>query len=122
MSSAKLTRPAGLGTAGARFWRSLTADFEEWRPDELALLSGAARRLDVIAKLEAELEHAPVIVRGSQGQPVAQPLYAEVRAEWTVFARLCKQLGLEDAAEIEQARDALRAQRGRRNAAKRWPA
>lgn len=93
-----LRAPAGLGPAGRAVWRRIAADVAaqgmELRPDEAVTLEAAARQADTLATLEAALEGAPLMVRGSQGQDVAHPLLAEVRLGRDLLARLLARLNL----------------------------
>ncbi|MFJ7277440.1 hypothetical protein [Kitasatospora sp. NPDC098663] len=69
-----------------RIWR---LDDAEWRVAE-----HIAQAEDELAALLEAAENAPPTVRGSMGQPVANPLYAEIRAHRKSIADLKKQLDL----------------------------
>lgn len=116
--------PDGLGDAGLALWRSIVPAYE-LRPDEVRLLADACREADLVARLEEALTDAPLMVIGSQGQQVINPLMQEVRQHRTVLAQLLKALKLPDspagakqkaAAASEQARAAARARWGTRSA------
>ncbi|QZH60492.1 hypothetical protein K1X22_01280 [Mycolicibacterium farcinogenes] len=85
--------PAGLGTDGKRLWRKITAVFDlESDPDKAEILAQACRVADVIAELDAAAAEAPLIVKGSMGQPVISPFIAEVRVQRALLAQLLARL------------------------------
>lgn len=87
--------PTDLGEAGAALWSSIVPAYE-LRPDELRMLADACREADLVARLDADLEEASLMVTGSQGQRVINPLIAEVRQHRTVLAGLLRSLKLPD--------------------------
>lgn len=87
--------PAGLSGAGSALWEDVTASFA-LRADERRVLEAAAREADLIAVLDAGLVDADLMVRGSQGQQVINPLISEVRQHRATMARLLAQLHLPD--------------------------
>lgn len=87
--------PTKLGPAGGKLWRSITGSYE-LRPDELRVLEDACREADLIDRLEDALSTAELIVHGSQGQPVSNPLVQEVRQHRATFAALLGRLKLPD--------------------------
>jgi hypothetical protein len=110
--------PADLGVRGAELWRGVLAD-HELRVDELRVLEDACREVDLIERLEAGLQGEPLVVTGSQGQPVAHPNIQELRQHRALVARLLAGLKLPD--EEQEGRDAnWRSQRARRAALTRW--
>lgn len=105
--------PVGLDEAGQALWSSLVPTYE-FRPDELRLLSDACREADLISLMEAEMAGAPLTVKGSQGQPVANPMLSELRQHRAQLAALLKALKLPDdgqgaADRSAKARDAANA-------------
>jgi hypothetical protein len=90
-----LQAPKGLEAEGRRFWRQVV---QEWtfRPDELRILERAARLLDTLTKLDEALVGADLIMRGSRGNLIANPLLTERRLHEETLARLLRQLGLPD--------------------------
>jgi hypothetical protein len=50
----------------------------------------------MLERLEAELVDAPMMMKGAQGQQVANPLISEARRSRTTVAALLKQIGLVD--------------------------
>ncbi|MFH9941329.1 hypothetical protein ACH4OT_18660 [Streptomyces murinus] len=110
--------PAGLGEQAAQLWRDIV-DAQELRSDELRVLEDACREVDLIERMHAELHAAPLVVRGSMGQDVANPLVQELRQHRALVARLLASLKLQD--DDQEERDALaRQQQARRAAGVRW--
>ena len=70
--------PADLGVVGRKLWREMTAQFE-FHSAELALLHQLAATTDEISSLKAALTETKPVVKGSRGQPRANPLLAELR-------------------------------------------
>lgn len=115
-----------LGTRGSAFWNDVA---EEWdlRPDELEILGAACRTLDLIQSMEQELEGQPRTVRGSQGQPVINPLVSELRFYRAALASHLRALRIPDDDESEdaeiiplEARKMTRSEAGKAGAAGRW--
>lgn len=112
--------PDGLGSAGAALWSSIVPAYD-LRPDEMRLLLDACREADIVQRLEDGLSESDLMVTGSQGQRVINPLVQEVRQHRTVLATLLKALKLPDSpagakqkanAASEAARAAARARWG----------
>lgn len=87
--------PAGLRAAGKKLWEDIASKYE-LRADELAVLEDAARTSDMIATMETGLKGRPLLVRGSQGQQVINPLISELRQYRSTRAALLRQLKLPD--------------------------
>jgi hypothetical protein len=90
-----IRRPAGLGPRGTKLWCTITALYE-LRPDEVELLTDAAREADVIERLEDELKDSPLVVKGSMGQPASSPLVTEIRQHRATLKSLLAGLRLGD--------------------------
>ena len=114
--AAKYPAPKGLkGSLG--FWRKITKKFE-LRDDELRILEDSCREMDLIDRLEEALEGADLTVRGSQGQPVANPLVQEVRQHRGQLKSLLGSLKLPD--EPGEAAGSSRSESARKAAEARW--
>lgn len=87
--------PAGLTGNAESLWRDVV-DAYELRADELRVLEAACREQALIDRLEAELVDAEMVVHGSQGQPVANPMVSEVRQHRMALRSLLGQLKLPD--------------------------
>lgn len=117
---AKKSAPARLGSKARTLWTSITGAYD-LRPDELRVLEDACRQVDLVERLEKELAGADLTVRGSQGQPVANPLVQEIRQHRLAVKSLLGTLKLPDedgraqAARSTSAREAANA-RWRRGA------
>lgn len=98
--------PDGLGAAGADLWAQIASDLDGRDLDldarERRWLLDACAEADVVALLSAGLSGAPLMVRGSQGQDVINPLICEIRQHREALARLLARLKLDDAAEAGQ--------------------
>lgn len=93
--------PEGLGKAGRAFWRSVITVYE-LSPAELATLAQAARVVDVLARLDAELAGADgMTVTGSTGQPKAHPLLSASADQRRVLDSLLRSLNLPMPGEAE---------------------
>lgn len=88
--------PPRLASVGRRLRREVV-DQNTLRPDELLLLEKACRTVDDAARLDAALQDAPMLVKGSTGQQRANPLLHEARQTRALLAALLKQLALGDA-------------------------
>lgn len=68
------------------------------RPDELHILAEACREADLIAAIDEEFRNDTrgFIVRGSMGQPAANPLISELRQHRQCYANLLSKIKLPD--------------------------
>lgn len=98
-------------------WADTTSDYDLSRHEKV-ILEGACRELDIVQKLEDELDGANMIVAGSMGQDTANPLLAEVRQHRSSVASLIKLLKLPENEESTGA--AERSSSARAAAAARW--
>lgn len=107
----KPVSPKGLGSKAKAIW-SETVDQYDLRVDELRVLEDACREADLVDRLETALDGADLIVKGSQGQPVANPLVQEIRQHRATLQRLLASLKLPDepsGAEVGQRSSSARA-------------
>lgn len=100
--------PAGLGTEGRGLWRDVARQVAD---DGLAMdarerrwLRDACAEADVVAVLDAGLVDAPLMVRGSQGQDVINPVFSEIRQHREALGRLLARVRLDDPADAAEAR------------------
>ena len=114
----KLPKPKGLTAAGGSLWADVV-DKYELRPDERRILEDACRERDMIARLEASMAEAELLVKGSMGQVVINPLVSELRQHRATFASLMRQLKLPDEGEGSDQGGALSA-KNRAAAQARW--
>ena len=102
--------PDGLAAAGAALWIEVTAGVE-CESHELRILHEAARTLDLLESLQAEIEARGVVVDSPQGLKAA-PAVVEIRQQRIVFARLVAAVGIpaaEGEAPARKPRGAYRA-------------
>lgn len=100
-------------------WKQILADFE-LNPLERHMLEHACYQADLVDRLEAELEGAALVVRGSLGQPAPSPLVSEIRLHRTVLATLLKALKLSDEPAGSGRRSWDRSVAARKAARARW--
>jgi hypothetical protein len=97
--------PAGLGSAGRALWRSIARqvadDGLELDAREHRWLADACAEADLVGVLASALTDAPLMVRGSQGQDVINPLIPELRQHREALGRLLKRLELADPNALE---------------------
>jgi hypothetical protein len=115
-----IAMPSGLGDAGRDLWSGICGKYG-LRADEARVLEDAAREADLIATLDAGMAGQDLLVRGSQGQQVINPLISELRQHRSTLAALLRQLKLPDeaadaAARSNSARAAANARWSRRGA------
>ncbi|MFJ1995721.1 hypothetical protein [Streptomyces asiaticus] len=110
--------PDGLGERGLRLWSDTVRDLE-LDPDETVLLEEACRLTDEVDVLTAALDAGGLMVKGSRGQQVANPLIRELRQHRLALARVLRQLGATNPGEDTGERSTP-SQRGRKAALARW--
>lgn len=111
------TVPTKLGVKARKFWRETVANYD-LSPHEALLLEAACREIDIVERLQKELDGANLVVPGSMGQDTAHPLLTEVRMHRASFAAIVKQLALPDAEADEK--PSPRTQRAQAAANARW--
>ncbi len=109
--------PTGLGTKAKKIWTSTVKEFD-LRADELRILEDACREVDLIERMQKELDRAKttLLVEGSMGQPVASPLVQEIRQHRAIFKTLIKSLALPDEEQAPKPRSTT----ARAAASHRW--
>ncbi len=110
--------PKGVGLEARRLWRDVLKDFQ-LGPAELRILEDACREMDLIGRMEDDLEGADLVVRGSQRQPAPNPLVQEVRLHRAVLRQLLGALRLPDD-DLESWDGLTASERARRAASARW--
>lgn len=96
MAPKKPTPPAGLKPGGRKLWNDIVGKWE-LRPDELRVLREAGRTTDLIDAMELALSKDSLMIPGSMGQRVVNPLVTELRQYRSALAALLRQLQLPDA-------------------------
>lgn len=101
-SKTRMKPPLGLGADGKALWQSVAEQVEgdglELDARERRWLTDACAEADVVATLAAAMRTAPLMVKGSQGQDVINPVFTEVRQHREALARLLARLKLDDPA------------------------
>ena len=92
---AKVKAPTDLKKDGLELWKSITDDYD-LRVDEKATLASTCRATDRIALMRDELGQMALMLTGSTGQQVVNPLVAEIRAHEAQVAGLLSKLKLPD--------------------------
>src|SRR5215469_6021157 len=85
--------PSGLQAAGRRLWREANASYE-FAAHESAILVQCCRVVDRLDAIQDELTGAPLTDEGSTGQPKANPLLAESRAQARLLESLSRALSI----------------------------
>jgi len=115
--------PKGTGRSGRRLWYYVLRDMRlELDVHEELLLIQAVRCTDWLDSMAKAMENAPLTVRNSRGDEVANPLLVEFRQQAQLLQRLFASLrlptGLTEGGELErpQRRGAARGSYGIRGA------
>ena len=97
MSAKKPATPKGLTRTAGALWRSVTSTYD-LRVDELRVLEDACYEMALIDFLEEHRrsDEFELFVKGSQGQPVTNPVLAELRQHRSALRQLLRQLNLPD--------------------------
>ena len=86
-------RPPELGPAGLRTWREVTRTYE-LSPGELECLRQLCGVVDELAWMREQLLGEPLIVLGSTGQPVPNPLLGALDVHRRTLETLWRALSL----------------------------
>lgn len=89
------TAPPHLDRAGKKLWREIAKDYD-LRPDEYRILEDACREADLVEVLADAQREQPVMITGSMGQLVLNPLISEVRQHRSTLSTLLGKLKLPD--------------------------
>ena len=108
------TRPTRLGKKARDFWDACVKAYE-LNPGELQYLEHSCREIDIIERLEKELQTAELTVKGSMGQEVSSPLVSELRQHRTTLKSLIQAMRMG-----EDATSGSSSAAGRALAGKRW--
>lgn len=95
MAKKKIPAPEGLKDAGSAMWDAYVKAYE-FRPDELQWLETACRATDRLEIMDYELRGLGYMSVGSTGQPIVNPLVAEIRATEAHRDNALKRLGIPD--------------------------
>lgn len=87
--------PTGLDADGKGLWSAITTAYT-LRADEKVTLEAACRATDRLALMRDELAGMPLMLTGSTGQQVVNPLVAEIRAHEAQVSTLLTKLKLPD--------------------------
>jgi hypothetical protein len=87
--------PEGLGPSGRAMWRDTVAGYT-FTSTELGVLRELCRAHDNATRLTNTAKGVSVTTKGSRGQPVVHPVFAEIRANQEVISRLSRTLNLPD--------------------------
>ena len=121
MSSQK-PAPDGLAGSAVKLWADVTSKYV-MRADELRILADACFEMQLVDSMQAELNMGEMLVMGSQGQQVPNPLLGEIRQHRGMVKTLIASLKLPDdgagdtaGAVSAQARSAANARWSKRGA------
>lgn len=87
--------PAGLQSAGMALWGQITGKYD-LRADERTILEHACREVDLIESLSTALAEGDLMVKGSMGQPIVNPIVGELRQHRNTLGTLLGKLKLPD--------------------------
>jgi hypothetical protein len=100
LGESTLKPPGNLQAPGRKLWRSIVAEFDfDNEPAKQRILADACRVADVIAELDEAADEAPLMVKGSTGQPVISPFISEGRVQRQLLAMLLARLNLAEGAD-----------------------
>lgn len=108
--------PDDMGPRAKTLWRDVVAEFE-LRPDELEVLASACYAAQRASEIRKELAGMDILLPGSMGQLVANPLLSEVRNHESHVAAMLGKLKLK---ETESGVASTRSAGARAAAQKKW--
>jgi hypothetical protein len=111
----------GLSGRGADLFATMTASFD-FDAHEMVTVVELCLTASLLARLEAEMSKAPLVVRGSQGQEVGNPLLQELARHRTTYLRIFTALNLPELDEDGNTVDLTnpRSVRAQKAAQARW--
>lgn len=111
----------GLTGRGADLFTTLGASFD-FDAHEIPTVVELCLTASLLARLEAEMQREPLIVRGSQGQPAGNPILQELARHRTTYLRLYAALNLPELDENGETIDLSnpRSIRAQKAAQARW--
>jgi hypothetical protein len=107
-----LLPPRKIGKAGLALWKKFVESAQFDDPGELHALFNASQLEDDIARCREQLAEEKLIVVGSTGQPVENPLLGSIRNATQLQARLLDSIAHEES-DASSAGRRLRAARSR---------
>lgn len=87
--------PKEVGPRGRALWREVAARYT-LTPTEYELLREMCCASDELGRLTTASKHVSATVKGSRGQAICHPIFAELRAHRESIRRLARQLNLPD--------------------------
>lgn len=87
--------PKEVGPRGRALWREVVARYE-LTPTEYEVLREMCCATDEVGRLTTVAKHVSATVKGSRGQAICHPVFAELRAHRESIRRLTRQLNLPD--------------------------
>lgn len=97
----KPSAPETLQQGGRALWVAVTEKYE-LRRDELRVLEDACHEADLVDTMAAALAGGDLMITGSQGQQVVNPLVSELRQHRNTLAGLMRQLKLPEDGDAER--------------------
>ncbi len=114
----KLVAPKSLSVGGRSLWAGVVEKYD-LRVDELRVLEDACHEVDLIDLMVAGMKGKPLVVDGSKGTPVVNPLLPELRQHRNILKSLMQSLKLPEDGDAEGAA-AERSTKARAAANARW--
>ncbi len=110
--------PDSLAQGGRKLWSDIVETYD-LRVDEMRVLEDACHEVDLIDLMVAGMAGNPLVVDGSKGTPVVNPLLPELRQHRTMLKTLMQSLKLPDDGNAER-ESADRSTKARAAANARW--
>ena len=111
--SPQIPTPSDFGQAATALWELVTSTFTFDDPRETHALRMACQLADDVDRLRTELAGSALIVQGSTGQPVENPLLGAIRNATALQSRLLGSIAV-------PTDEAARSHAGRALVAQRW--